>query len=1196
MLLLALFVQVQAISAVNNQFDEADRSSVSAVAPLQQLQAHVTLNEIELQANGTEVQALVDEVPSDSVVTGIKLKLSIPHEGPVLDLQAVESYISAPGGSLLKLSADKSEIVAEPARSSRTQSRSYAVISTSSLADNLNGASAQGEWSVKLLAKDNRLVGQQASVTLVIHYTARVHLPKVTSGSQATGAAILRLPASIELPQTAQAQPAQHRTPDGWVVMESEDFEGTFPTGDWTVLDSSNDGRERYWDDDDYKAHNGGWSAWPANGGADGLDPQSYYYANNMYSWMVYGPFDLSDATVAESTFQIWHEIIDPDYVFFGVSADGNSFDSLTWDGNSDWREETVDYVDWAGDSTVWVAWGFYSDASNVDDGPFVDDIEIRKFTNDAATSTPTATRTPTPSRTRTVTVTPTPSRTRTPTYTATRTRTATPTRTRTPTYTATRTRTATPTRTRTPTYTATRTKTPTPTATGSVGPTYTATPTASATATIDPNAELTINASAGQESINMGWNVENPLSGDLDKYRLKRQANNGSFTTISTQTGSQYVDDDVALTPNTEYCYQVEALDSSNQVIGESHEACGEIGKLTLWIPDQIVPPNATNVPVTINLANGNGLCIRALDIKVEYDANIVQPTGQVDKTVYTDGYAFEANTSTAGEVKISAIVGSNGCVDLFGPGSLFDLFFNVIGGEGTVSPLTFITGLTGTVIYDNDDLFTPLQLALRDGTLTVGLSFIRGDINGDEAVNAADAALALDIASEVLIPTDKQAAACDVNGDGVCNSADSSMILCFAAFQDWDQCGGTPSANNEVEVKIEPPSVVQRGGSFSAQVMITNGPELAGANFTFVYDPDKMTPTSATLDTLTQEFEVESNHKAPGLFQVSIASDSEIGNNGVILKLNFNLSGNETSSIDFGAVTLNDGSGRDFETSALQKQIKLTPYDGAPISGCSSTCQGDFDGDGDVDIADVQAVAFRWGTSSGDANYDACYDLDNDGDIDISDIQQVAFLWGTTCGLQAQARRASGDAGVPSTSAPLSLALRSDQQTVAIGERFTVDVVASDVANLGGFEFSLNYDPAQIEFSEAKLAAFLERSGRTFSPTEVNLNPETGTITFAAFSLGAEASANGEGALATLSFKVLAEGPSSLELSHAQIVDITGARIEIEQLTGAEINSDPTAIRLEHLQTESSPLGILLPLGLLLGTLGYGLMRRRR
>ena len=61
LLLLGLFVQVKATSAVNNQFDEADeihRSTVSSLPRRQQLVAHVRLNEIELQAEGSEVQAL----------------------------------------------------------------------------------------------------------------------------------------------------------------------------------------------------------------------------------------------------------------------------------------------------------------------------------------------------------------------------------------------------------------------------------------------------------------------------------------------------------------------------------------------------------------------------------------------------------------------------------------------------------------------------------------------------------------------------------------------------------------------------------------------------------------------------------------------------------------------------------------------------------------------------------------------------------------------------------------------------------------------------------------------------------------------------------------------------------------------------------------------------------------------------------
>ncbi|MBN2415656.1 hypothetical protein JXO52_07430 [bacterium] len=56
------------------------------------------------------------------------------------------------------------------------------------------------------------------------------------------------------------------------------------------------------------------------------------------------------------------------------------------------------------------------------------------------------------------------------------------------------------------------------------------------------------------------------------------------------------------------------------------------------------------------------------------------------------------------------------------------------------------------------------------------------------------------------------------------------------------------------------------------------------------------------------------------------------------------------------------------------------------------------DLDGDGDVDIADVQMVAGRWGCCAGDGNYLAICDVDGDGDIDVVDVQMVAGLWGTS------------------------------------------------------------------------------------------------------------------------------------------------------------------------------------------------------
>jgi uncharacterized repeat protein (TIGR01451 family) len=89
----------------------------------------------------------------------------------------------------------------------------------------------------------------------------------------------------------------------------------------------------------------------------------------------------------------------------------------------------------------------------------------------------------------------------------------------------------------------------------------------------------------------------------------------------------------------------------------------------------------------------------------------------------------------------------------------------------------------------------------------------------------------------------------------------------------------------------------------------------------------------------------------------------------------------------------------------------ITTTTVDDEPTNNsttASTTVCYDLNGDGQVDIADIQAVASRWRTSCANPdpdnnpatpNYEYLYDIDGDCDIDIVDIMLLVVHWGEIC-----------------------------------------------------------------------------------------------------------------------------------------------------------------------------------------------------
>jgi hypothetical protein len=190
------------------------------------------------------------------------------------------------------------------------------------------------------------------------------------------------IPASFQLPPGTlpAVTSAAAQSADDWTADIAEDFE--IGLSSWVVFDNNDDGVDRRWGIDDYYANSGTQSVWVAAGGADALDPEQYYYPNDLATWLVYNqPLDLTNAQAADVEFYMNMDI-EPDYdfIFAGVSTDGVNFYGDYWTGNSGgWNWHSIDLSAYIGEPQVYIAWYFYSDESNPGnyEGVWIDGVTV---------------------------------------------------------------------------------------------------------------------------------------------------------------------------------------------------------------------------------------------------------------------------------------------------------------------------------------------------------------------------------------------------------------------------------------------------------------------------------------------------------------------------------------------------------------------------------------------------------------------------------------------------------------------------------------------------------------------------------------------------------------------------------------------------------------------------------------------------
>ncbi len=315
----------------------------------------------------------ISGAPDDAVVSAVRVKYNVVYPEPSeLEVQLFTSGAEASHTLWDKDSAEGAVL---------TQSTEELTA--------FQGVPVNGVWSLAARGGDSE--GYIDDFSIVVYYETEMPTLQVEGEGPPGTPGFLRLPEGAapvnvspdkdEKPAAEESPAAPQDVPPGAIILKTEDFQASFPNPGWEVLDLSNDGYQRYWDDAGCDRCGGDWAAWPADGGANRVNPcAGNNYPNNMYTWMIYGPFDLSDANNAGTEFVMWHDTeVSYDWVFFGFSSDGNNFSGWFFDGYVDCTVWNAYYGSMLGDPSVWVAWVFYSDSSTRDRGAWVDDIVIWK-------------------------------------------------------------------------------------------------------------------------------------------------------------------------------------------------------------------------------------------------------------------------------------------------------------------------------------------------------------------------------------------------------------------------------------------------------------------------------------------------------------------------------------------------------------------------------------------------------------------------------------------------------------------------------------------------------------------------------------------------------------------------------------------------------------------------------------------------
>ncbi len=215
---------------------------------------------------------------------------------------------------------------------------------------------------------------------------------------------------------------------------------------------------------------------------------------------------------------------------------------------------------------------------------------------------------------------------------------------------------------------------------------------------------------------------------------------------------------------------------------------------------------------------------------------------------------------------------------------------------------------------------------------------------------------------------------------------------------------------------------------------------------------------------------------------------------------------------------------------------------------------CAGDLDLDAAVTLTDVRQLALRWPSAVSETLYLAGQDFDDNDHIDIADVQRVAYRVGSTC-TEPLSEPITASAVISSNAPIITLTLQPIIQSIFAGGSVTVGIVLSEVApfsdtlDLGGFSLAASYSQTALQLREVASGPLLVQSGREFTPLPMTATVSTDilTHTIGIVSLGVSPTLTltnelSQSVLAILTIQTSRSGTQTLQLGDVLLVNQSG------------------------------------------------------